>query len=137
MMVQSLKLSIFPECTFSTPLQVFGQGPSQGTHSPFNAFFLGGQDLTQAPLSFRRCSGHLLTQVAPYAYLPSGLGSHEYVVGLYLEEMIRRNPRAVMPRIVKLWGSFQLLTRFRIREIGKQERFIDDKDIVIKRGKPG
>lgn len=88
MMVQSLKLSIFPECTFSTPLQVFGQGPSQGTHSPFNAFFLGGQDLTQAPLSFRRCSGHLLTQVAPYAYLPSGLGSHEYVVGLYLEEMI-------------------------------------------------
>lgn len=108
MMVQSLKLSIFPECTFSTPLQVFGQGPSQGTHSPFNAFFLGGQDLTQAPLSFRRCSGHLLTQVAPYAYLPSGLGSHEYVVGLYLEEMIRRNPRAVMPRIVKLWGSFQL-----------------------------
>lgn len=46
----------------------------------------------------------------------------------------RRNPRLVVPRVVKLW-SFQLLTRFRIREIGigKQERFIDDKDIVVKR----
>ncbi|EZA60763.1 hypothetical protein X777_14004 [Ooceraea biroi] len=61
-MVQSLKVSMLPECTFSTPLQVFGQGPSQGTHSPFIAFFFGGQDLTHAPLSFKRCSGHRLTQ---------------------------------------------------------------------------
>ena len=35
-----------------------------------------GQDLTHAPLSLRRCSGHSLTQVAPYAYFPLGSRSH-------------------------------------------------------------
>lgn len=48
----------------------------------FLTFFLGGQLRTQAPLSLSRCSGQFLTQVAPYAYLPRGLVSQLYVMGL-------------------------------------------------------
>ena len=48
-----------------------------------HTFLLGGQLLTQAPLSFNRCSGQFFTQVAPYAYLPFGFVSQAYVIGLY------------------------------------------------------